>query len=84
MNIYVSILIVAVICLIIGYCGEGNEIRGKLLSPREKFCKVLKWLSIVVISIYVLAIVAALTDGIGDVPLLGGGYVWVRGHWRRR
>ena len=77
-------LIFAVIGLIVGYCGEGNEISGKSLSPTEKFFKAIKWVSIIVIAIYALLIVAALTDGIGDIPLLGGGYIWVRGHWRHR
>ena len=81
MNIYLVIFVGAVIGLIIGYCGEGNN---SVKTPAEKFCQILKWLSIIILAIYILVIVAAVTDGLGDIPLLGGGYVWVRGHWRRR
>ncbi|GEM_PF-5172582 len=81
MNNYILVLVIAIIGFIIGYCGEGNN---PIKTPAEKFSQILKWISVIVLGIYVLAIVAALTDGIGDVPLLGGGYIWVRGHWRRR
>jgi hypothetical protein len=84
MNNFFYPLIVACIGLVVGYCWEGNVDNSKARSPSEKFFKIIKWLSIVVIVIYILIIVAALTDGIGDIPLLGGGYIWVRGHWRRR
>ena len=77
-------LIIAVVGLTLGYSLEGNKSQANALSPREKFFKVIKWISIIVIFIYLLILAAALTDGIGDIPLLGGGYIWVRGHWRRR
>ena len=84
MDNYLYLLLAAVAGLIVGYCFEGNRTPGKELSPREKFFKIIKWVSVIIIALYILIVVAALTDGIGDLPLLGGGYVWVRGHWRRR
>ena len=74
-------MVVAIIGLIIGHCGEGNS---SIKTPAEKFLQILKWISIVILFVYALVVVAAVTDGIGDIPLLGGGYIWVRGHWRRR
>lgn len=73
------LLIVAIIGLIVGYCGEGKKI-----TSQEKLCTVVKWISIIILALYVLVIVAVLTDGFGDVPLLGGGAYWVHGYWRRR
>ncbi|MGA2417696.1 MAG: hypothetical protein ABSF55_00400 [Candidatus Staskawiczbacteria bacterium] len=75
-------LIIAVVGLVIGYSAEGNSTPQNPRSPKEKFWHIIKWLSIIVIALYVLIIVGAMTDGIGDIPLLGGAY-WVRGHWRR-
>lgn len=75
-------LIVAVIGLIAGFSAEGDT-NDKSRQSNEKFWEVIKWISIVVLFLYALLIVGALTDGIGDIPLIGG-TVWVRGHWRRR
>lgn len=79
---YLYPLYIALVGLIIGFCFEGNDAKNR--TPFEKLCTVIKWTSVVVIALYILVIVAAMTDGLGDLPLLGGGYVWVRGHWRRR
>jgi magnesium-transporting ATPase (P-type) len=76
-------LVIAIIGLIVGYIGAGDDTPQKPRSPVEKFFNVIKWISIIVIAGYILLIVAALTDGIGDIPLIGGA-VWVRGHWRRK
>lgn len=74
--------------LIVGLIGEGNHEKGKPLTSAQSFFAVVKWISIVVIALYILLIVAALTDGIGDIPLIGGAVWvsghWTRGHWRRR
>ncbi len=77
------LFIAAVVGLIIGHCGEGDT-HNRSRSAGEKFCQIIKWISIIILVLYVLIIIAALTDGIGDIPLLGGGAYWVRGHWRRR
>ena len=84
MNGYLALFIAAIVGLVFGYALEGNKAHSHQLSPKEKFFKAIKWISIIVLAIYALVIVAAFTDGLGDIPLLGGGYVWVRGHWRRR
>lgn len=81
---YSSLLIIAIIGLIIGYSGAGNPTDDKPRTSTQNFFNIIKWLSIIIIAIYVIIIVAALTDGLGDIPLLGGSYVWVRGHWRRK
>lgn len=52
-------------------------------NPWKIIGSIIKWISIVIIAMYILIIVAALTDGIGDIPLIGG-TVWVSGHWRRK
>ena len=56
-------LMVAIVGLVIGFSGEGNN--DKNPTPSQKFCKIIKWISIIVIAIYVLVLVAVLTDGIG-------------------
>ncbi len=76
-------LIIAAICLALGYYYQGDT-NDKSRPPIQKIWQVIKWISIIIIALYILLIVAAFTDGIGDLPLLGGGYVWVTGHWRRK
>ncbi len=74
--------------LIVGLIGDANHEKDKLRTSVQNFFNVIKWISIVVIALYILLIVAAMTDGIGDVPLIGGAVWvsghWTRGHWRRR
>lgn len=75
---YAIPFIIAIVLLVIGYTYEGSSI-----TSQERFYTALKWVGIGIIAIYILLVVAALSDGLGDIPLLGGGAYWVRGHWRR-
>jgi hypothetical protein len=75
-----TLFILALVGLIIGYSGEGST---KDKSSPQRFCEAIKWISIIILALYILIIVAAFTEGLGDIPLIGGA-VWVRGHWRRR
>jgi hypothetical protein len=62
---YLYIFIVAIVGLIVGYCFEGNG-----LTPGERFFQIIKWISVVIVAVYALVIVAALSDGLGDILYL--------------
>lgn len=78
---YLYPLYAAIAGLIIGYCGEGN-IANNVRTPGQKFWQIIKWISLIIIALYIVVILMAISDGIAGIPLLGGAY-WVRGHWRR-
>lgn len=82
MDTLTAIFYWAVCGLIVGLIAGSTHEKGEPLNPVQTFFEVIKWISIIIIALYILLIVAALTDGIGDIPLVGGA-VWVSGHWTR-
>lgn len=88
MDAFTGIFYWSICGLIVGLIAASTHEKGRDLSPIQAFFNMIKWVSIVIIAIYILLVVAALSDGIGDIPLIGGAIWvsghWTRGHWRRR